>query len=469
MIRAILTVFMWTAFSFTIIHFVAIGFWSMLSLRLLKRDRPARRLVPRTEAPLLEDPPGVSIILPAYNEEAVIAHSSANALAQDYPNLEVIVVNDGSKDNTARVMIETHDMELVEKNPVSGPIPTLPIYAIYRSRTDDRLWFVDKAPAGAKADNLNIGINLAQHPWVVIMDADEFMENDAMTRCMVEVMAQPDNVVGVGTTLLPSNDIIIDGSQIVRREVARNYWVGCQLVEYLTAFIISRPGMAHIGAMPIISGGFGLYRRDVLLQLNGYVHGHLGEDMDLCVRMHRYHLENDIPYRVVQAPEAIVWTEFPSSRQVLMRQRIRWHRGLRMLIKDARKMMFQPKYKNFGRFGLATLYFFEWCGPIIEGIGWILMIALLLLGWVNIESAFAMFIAAQLIGQVVATLSVAVGVSTFGFYNRPSDLGRMLLFSLAVNWGFRQQSLWWRLRALLPGETAWGEMPRAGFKTATAK
>ncbi len=460
---------MYGAFTFTIVHFLAIGFWSLLSLRLLSRERPSRRPVPLQKTPTLEDPPGVTIILPAYNEEAVIAHSTGNALAQDYPNLEVIVVNDGSKDNTLNVLVETFDMDVVDDNPTSGPIETQPLRTIFRSRVDDRLWLVDKDPAGAKADNANVGVNMANNPWVVIMDADEFMESDVMTRCMVEVMAQPDNVIAVGTTLLPGNDIVIDGSQIVDRQASRNYWVGCQLIEYLTAFVISRPGMAHVSAMPIISGGFGLFRRDVITDLGGYVHGHLGEDMDLVIKMHRYHLENDIPYRVVQAPEAIVWTEFPPVRSVLKRQRMRWHRGLKLIVGDTMDMIGRPRYRNFGRYGVGTLHLFEWWGPIIEGLGWIIMAALLLLGWVDVGNALAMLLATQLIGQVVAMLSVAVGVSTFGFYSRPKDLAYMLLWAVCMNWGFRQMSLWWRLRSIAPSKkTTWGEMPRAGFKTANS-
>ena len=467
-LRLFLTVFMWSAFAFTILHFVAIGFWSLLSLRLLARERPANRTIPLTIAPLMDDPPGVTIVLPAYNEEEVITYSSGNALAQDYPNLEVIVVNDGSKDSTMQVMLDAYDMELVEEHPQSFPIATEPIFGVYRSPTDERLWFVDKAPAGAKADNANVGINMASHPWVVIMDSDEFMETDAITRCMVEIMAAPDDVIGVGTTLLPANDIVIDGSHIVQREASTNYWVGCQLVEYLTAFIISRPGMAHVGALPIISGGFGLYQRAALLTIGGFDKHHIGEDMDLCIRLHRHHLENNIPYRIVQAPEAIIWTEFPSSRKILQRQRVRWHRGLRQIVSDNSKYIGRRKYGNFGRFGIGTLYFFEWMGPLIEGAGWIVMIGLLSLGWVDVTNAIAMLVATQLIGQVVAILSVAVAVSTFGFYNRPSDLRRMLWWAVCMNWGFRQQSLYWRMRSLLPGDTGWGEMPRTGFKTATS-
>lgn len=464
-LRTALTVFGYSALFFTITHFLAIGVWSLLSIKLLGRSRPSSRQLAHDQTAKLVDIPGVSIILPAYNEEAVIAHSVGNSLSQDYPKLEVIVVNDGSKDNTMQVMLDTYDMVLVDDNPTQGAIATEALHGIYRSQSDPRLWFIDKAPSGAKADNSNVGINVSNYPWIVVMDADEFMETSCITRCMVEVMTEPDNVMAVGTTLLPANDIVIDGPRIVDRQASTNYWVGCQLIEYLTAFIISRPGMAHIGAMPIVSGGFGLFRKEAVLKLGGYVHGHMGEDMDLCIRIHRHHIENEIPYRVVQAPEAIVWTEFPSTRPVLRKQRIRWHRGLKQIIEGNKDVIGRGSYGTFGRYGMSTLYFFEWWGPIIEGAGWFVMLGLMLLGWLDPLNALSMILATQLIGQVSTFVSVAIGIQTFGFYSRPKDLAYMFFWALCANWGFRQQSLFWRVRSLFPGANGWGEMTRAGFKT----
>ncbi len=219
---------------------------------------------------------------------------------------------------------------------------------MWRSRTEPRLLVVDKDPSGAKADGSNCAINFSTKPWVAVMDADELVDPTAVLRCMAQATYTPGNVVAVGVTLLPTNECEIIDRRVVRSMVARNPWVGLQTIEYLGAFCISRPGMSEIGAMPIVSGGFGLFRRDVLLAVGGYEHGSLGEDLDLVVRIHRHHLEREIPYRIIQVPEAVVWTEFPPNRAVLRRQRIRWHRGLRQVMDAHRVVVGRPRYGALG-------------------------------------------------------------------------------------------------------------------------
>ncbi len=458
-------IFMIICLSFTVLQYGSTLIWGTLSGRLLNRERSGNRPLALEKLKVDPEAPGVTIVLPAYNEEAIIVHTVRSALDQEYANLEIIVVNDGSKDRTMEVLIEAYDMVPFHDRPDLGRIGTKEIFSVYRSQSHQQVVVIDKAPSGAKADNANVGINFATHDWVVIMDSDEFMEKDVIARCMAEVVELGDEIVAVGTSLLPANDITIDGSDIVDREASRNYWVGCQLIEYLTAFLVARPGYAHIGALPIISGGFGLFKRSALLEIDGFYHGHLGEDMDLCLRLQRAEADNGRPYRVVQVPEAIVWTEFPFTKAVLERQRIRWHRGLRIIMDDHADMITHPRYGTVGSIGMGSMYVFEWIGPILEGIGWVLLVLLLALGWTSPANAAAVFITTQFVGMALTTVGVIMAVTRLDIYRKWSDLKRMLLFTVAVNWGYRQLTLWWRLRSLLPGETVWGEMPRAGIKT----
>ncbi len=464
MIRTGVVVFMGICFGFTILQYLAMITWATLSGQLLNRHRHGNRQLALQKIKVDASAPGVSLILPAYNEEAVIVHTVRSALEQQYANLEIIVVNDGSKDNTMGVLIESFDMHVFESQPAGGPIETKELFAIYRSQQVPNLVVVDKAGSGAKADNSNVGVNIATYDWVVVMDADEFMELDVIARCMAEVVVSPDEVIGVGTTLLPANDITIDGPRIVDRRVGSNFWVGCQLIEYLTAFLVARPGLAHIGAMPIISGGFGLFRRDAILGVGGYVHGHLGEDMDMCMRIQKHQLESGAKYRIAQVPEAIVWTEFPSDKAILERQRIRWHRGLKLIMDDYGNMIGRRRYGVVGTVGMGSLYVFEWIGPILEAIGWVLLVILVGFRFVDPEAALAIFLTTQFFGMALTMLAVLVGVQRLAIYHRPSDVRRLILFAVLLNWGYRQLTLVWRIRSLLPGETAWGEMPRAGFK-----
>jgi cellulose synthase/poly-beta-1,6-N-acetylglucosamine synthase-like glycosyltransferase len=285
---------------------------------------------------------------------------------------------------------------------------------------------------------------------------------------MVEVVAAPDTTAMVGGTLLPANDIVIDGPNILERHTPRNYWVGCQLIEYLTAFLIARPGLASMRAMPIVSGGFGLFRRDAVVAVGGYRHGHLGEDMDMCLRIQRDLADRGEPCRVVQVPESLCWTEFPSTREVLRRQRLRWHRGLKMIMGDHGSMIGRRRYGPVGTVGVGSLYVFEWLGPILEALGWAVLAGLLAIGWLDPTAAAGVFLVTQLAGMALTMLSVAVMTKHLGTFSRRSDLVWMVMWAVAVNWGYRQLTLVWRIRSLFPGSNGWGEMPRAGFKTAPA-
>lgn len=454
-------------FSFTVVQYSALVAFGALSGRLLRANRAGRRPVALAKIATEPSMPGVSVIMPAYNEENVITHTTVSALAQEYPHIEVIVVNDGSRDATLQVLIDHFSMEAYDTDPRQGPIPTEQVHTIYRSRTEPRIVVVDKALSGAKADNSNVGINIASYPWVVVMDADEFMERDTIARCMVEVVASPDTIAAVGGTLMPANDIVIDGPDILERHSPRNYWVGCQLIEYLTAFLVARPGLAQIRAMPIVSGGFGLFRREAVIAVDGYRNGHLGEDMDMCLRVQRHLADTGQECRVVQVPESLCWTEFPQTKEILRRQRIRWHRGLKMIIDDHGSMIGRRRYGAVGTIGVGSLFLFEWIGPILEAIGWLLMTVLVCVGWVDIRGALLLFMTTQIFGMAMTMLSVAMMTRYLQTFNRRTDLLRLFGWAVALNWGYRQLTLVWRIRSLLPGSTGWGEMPRAGFKTTT--
>lgn len=469
MIRAITVWFAFVCFGFTIAQYTVLLAYATLSGRLMRRNRAGRR--PLSIAKVSTDPalPGVSVIMPAYNEENVIVHTTVSALAQEYPHVEVIVVNDGSKDGTLQALIDHFDLDVFEERPGPGPIETKPVKAIYRSRREPRIVVIDKEPSGAKADGSNAGINAARYPWIVVMDADEFMERDTIARCMVEVVAAPDKVVAVGGTLMPANDLLVDGPDIVERQAPANYWVGCQTIEYLTAFLVARPGLASFGAMPIVSGGFGLYRRDVLIEVGGYRHGHLGEDMDMCLRVQRLLADTGDAYRIAQVPESLCWTEFPSNKAVLRRQRLRWHRGLKMIIDDYRSMVGRRRYGSVGTVGVGSLVVFEWVGPILEALGWVVIAGLLASGWISPVAAAAVFLATQMLGMFLSMLGVTLMTRHLRTFRTRRDLVRLLGWSVALNWGYRQLTLVWRIRSLFPGSTGWGEMPRAGFKVAPAR
>ncbi|MCG8319993.1 MAG: glycosyltransferase family 2 protein, partial [Cytophagales bacterium] len=280
-----------------------------------------------------------------------------------------------------------------------------------------------------------------------------------------EVLGAPETVAGVGGTLLPSNDLVIDGPEIVERRAPTNYWVGCQTIEYLTAFLVARPAMATMRALPIVSGGFGLYQRGLLIEVVGYRPGHLGEDMDMCLRIQRFLADSNRGYRIAQVPESLCWTEYPSTHEVLRRQRIRWHRGLKMILDDYRSMFARKRYGRVGTVGVGSLVVFEWVGPILEALGWVAIALLLWLGWISPVAALGVFLATQAFGVALSMIGVTLMTRHLGTFRSRCDVVRLLGWAVATNWGYRQMTVVWRIRSLLPGAAGWGEMPRLGFKT----
>ncbi len=466
--RTPLSILLGISAAFGMLHYAAILMWGVLSSKFLRTTRASNRVGARHSIDTRTDLPGITMIMPAYNEEVTIVGAVNAALAVDYPDIEVIVINDGSKDNMMQVLIEAYEMDKMLGPVVNGPVHCAQVKAVYRSRLDQRLVLLDKAPAGAKADGSNAGINFATKPWCVVMDADELVDADLLKRCMTQMLYEPGNVVAIGVSLLPTNECIIENMQVTRPMVATNCWVGFQTVEYLGAFAVSRPGMAQIGALPILSGGFGIFRHEALLRVNGYTHPSLGEDLDLVVRMNRSYREAKEPYRIIQVPEAVVWTEFPMHKNVLRRQRIRWHRGLREVLRDHRSTVGKPSYGTFGMLGMFQMFAFEWCAVFIEAFGYIFMVLSLLLGWASWQPTLAGWCATQAIGMLIAMSAVWMGSSYLNVYKGPRNTAMLVFWAFVAQLGYRQMTVYWRIRSLFGKNTGWGAMPRVGFGPTTA-
>jgi cellulose synthase/poly-beta-1,6-N-acetylglucosamine synthase-like glycosyltransferase len=461
-IKFLLVLVMWGCFLFGMAHYMSIFAFGILSRKLMRRRRASTRSAARYEAQRNSALPGVTIIMPAYNEEVVIVDTVTSALGMEYANLEICVVSDGSKDRTVEVLVEAFKMERTAVPPIAGPLHAADIRAMYRTHGDSRLVVVDKAAAGSKGDALNCGLNVATKEWIVVMDGDELVEPDALLRCMTEVMHTEGNVVAVGVSLLPTNECDVADGRVTLPRVAKNPVVGFQLVEYMSAFIMSRPGMAEIDSMPIVSGGFGVFRRNLLLEVGGYPHPHLGEDLEVVVRLHRLCRDKGEPYRVLQVPDAIVWTEFPPNLQILKRQRMRWHRGLRQVVMEHLDVLGKRKYGTFGTIGLGVMFFFEWCAPFIEVIGYVLAIGLAILDPSSAGNGIGLMVATQVLGILITTTSVWTATHFLGVYKSWKDTARLLMYAVVGQFGFRQLTLYWRMRSLSKKNNGWGTMTRVG-------
>jgi len=405
--------------------------------------------------------PPVSIIIPAYNEAVGIVASVRSMSIVGYPRFEIVVTNDGSTDETLNALIEAFSLERV-RVPYRPDIPTAAVRGIYRGRGTVDITVIDKENGG-RADALNAGINAARYPYTLCTDADVILDANCLVGAMRRVVEDRERTIAVGGNIRPLNGSRVQLGHLIKAEVPKKLVPRMQVLEYLRTFLASRPAWSHMEALPLVSGAFGVWKRSAVVAVGGFTTGHMGEDMDLTMRLHRYHIDNDIPYRIVYEPSAVIWTEVPETLRVLKRQRIRWHRGLMTAVKDFMPMTFNPKYGKVGMITWAAMFLFEYMAPIIEVVGWVTIPTALLLGALNTTSLLILLGLAFGIGLLNSLVALLLDES-YGYFNSRADTARLIVMALVENFGMRQITVAWRIRALIGGKVtrAWGNMERKG-------
>lgn len=407
--------------------------------------------------------PPLSILVPAHNEEVSIVDSVLSFLTLQYPHHEVVLVNDGSSDATMARLVQAYD--LYEIPPAfSVNIRTEPVRGYYRSRKHSKLLVIDKEKGG-KADALNAALNAARFPYVLAVDADTLIEPDALLR-----LARPFLLVGavaaVGGTIRVANACRVEHGRIVEARVARRLLPAIQTLEYLRAFLFGRLGWNRLGGNLIISGAFGLFKKEYLLAIRGYRTGSVTEDMDLVVRLQRYVREHRLPDKMTFIPDPVAWTEVPSSITVLSRQRERWHRGLLETLWLHRDLLFNWRYGAVGLISYPFFLFGEALAPVIELLGYAGAIAGLALGIVDLQFVWLLLSVSVLYGMLLSVWAILLEEVSFRRYTRRADVLRLLLHSIVEAFGYRQLTLFFRLKAfwrLARGDKRWGVMEREGF------
>lgn len=408
--------------------------------------------------------PPVTVIAPAYNESLTIEASVRALLSLRYPEFEVVVVNDGSKDETVATMIAAFDLYPI--HPIyRQEVATKRVRGIYKSRREPNLTFVDK-DNGGKADALNCGINIARHPLFCGIDADTLILPDALLKIALPFIEDPDRTVASGGTIRVANGCRIRGGQVEEVRLPRNPVATFQIIEYLRAFLFGRVGWNLFGGTLIISGAFGLFDRRVAIEVGGYEHDTVGEDMELVVRMHRYLRERQRPYRIQFVWDSACYTEVPESLDVLGRQRNRWQRGLMDSVQRHKVMLFNPRYGVIGMVVFPFFAIFEMLGPLLELVGLVFVTFSYFLGVVDVPFMCLFLLVSVLFGVMLSVLSLMLEELSYASYPRWRDLLRMSLYAVLENVGYRQLTLWWRVKGMwsfLRGQKQWGAMVRKGF------
>jgi len=451
-----------------IAYFLALNSWyaALLALSIpelwenarLAEDEDQHRL--RQSAAL----PPVTILVPAFNESATIETSVTALLSLDYRQLEVVVVNDGSRDDTIDRLRRTFDLYEIPRT-YPERIATKPLRGLYKSRTRTRLLVIDKENGG-KADSLNAAINASRWPLVIAVDADTLIEHDALIR-LTRPFLLGRQVAAVGGTVRVANACTVEDGRVREAHVSHRFLPGVQVVEYLRAFLFGRLGWNRLGGSLIISGAFGLFRRDYLLAIGGYRTDSVVEDMDVVVRLHRWLRAHRTPYAMPFVPDPVAWTEVPDTVRVLARQRERWHRGLIREMWRYRSMVFNPRHGIIGMVTVPFFFFGEMMAPAVEAVGVVLTIVGAAFGLIDVGFLLLFVLVAWGYGMLLSLAAVALEDATFRRYGTPGDLRRMMLYASVENFGYRQATVWWRLRAfwgVFRRRRGWGDMVRRGFQ-----
>ncbi len=410
--------------------------------------------------------PPIALIVPAHNEEGLIGESVRSLLALDYPELEVIVVNDGSRDGTLEEL--TREFRLLETDIVYvAEVQTAPVRGVYMSQADPRLLVVDKEAGGSKADAVNAGLNIAASQYVCVVDADAILEPDALLRIMAPVLTDSRPVVAAGGIIRAINGCKVRDGKLSEVRLPKGRLEVMQVIEYLRAFLIGREGWAYFNLLVIISGAFGIFQRDLVRKVGGYRASAIGEDLDLVVRMHRHQLDNKKDYHISFVPDPVCWTEVPADLNSLGKQRARWQKGLMDVLWPNRDMLLNPRYGRIGMIALPYQWIFEFMAPIIEVVGYTTMFLAAVLGVLNRE----FFLQFLLFGYAFATL-ISIGAVlqeeiTYRRYTDWRDVARMIAYCFLEHFPYRQLQMWWRLKGTwqyLRGDVKWDPLKRVGFQ-----
>jgi cellulose synthase/poly-beta-1,6-N-acetylglucosamine synthase-like glycosyltransferase len=406
----------------------------------------------------------VSLLVPAHNEARTIVASLRSLLRLNYGEYEIIVINDGSTDDTLQRLKETFELRTSE-SPLHRQLDTQPVRAVYRSMKHGNLTVIDKEQGG-KSDALNAGLNASRYPLFCSIDADSLIEEDALLRLVKPFIEAPQETVAAGGIVRVANGCKVADGRVVSVQLPKSRIAVMQVVEYLRAFLAGRAGWSSARSLLIISGAFGLYRKREIVDIGGYSHATDTEDAELVVRLHRVMSDQGRPYRIVFVPDPVCWTEVPQTWKVLITQRSRWHRGLLQTLWLYKGMIFRRKYGAVGMIGMPWFVIFELLGPVIEILGYIMVPLAWFLGILDRSYLILFIIVAFVVGALLSMGALMLEEMAFRRYPRWRDLLRLLAYGFLENFGFRQFLSFIKVKALVQAlwqRREWGKMERQGF------
>ena len=390
----------------------------------------------------------ISILVPAYNESQTIIDCIESNIYLDYPEFEIIVINDGSTDEMGELVRQHFKLKEINR-PIKRVVPCQKEISIYEGKIREgiNLILINKVNGG-KADALNMGINVAKYPLIVCLDADSVLQYDSLSEIIVSFM-KDSRTIAVGGNVKVSNQVVLDKGRVIEYLSPKKFIVMMQLIEYYRVFLNTRVWFNQFNGNLIISGAFGLFRKDAVIAVGGYDTNSVGEDMDLVLRLHSFYRKNQLPYRIGYEPRAICWSQVPSSLKDIKNQRRRWQIGLMTSLFNHRYMAFNFHYGFIGLFSHSYFIVYEMLSCLVDIFGLIFIMISYFTGFLNF-SFFITFMLIYIIYNMVISI-VAIKCEEFMFQGSLSfcDKMKLILFSIIENFGYHQLLSFYRLSAFI--------------------
>ncbi len=405
----------------------------------------------------------LSILVPAYNESVNIINTVQSLLSSNFPQYEIIIINDGSKDDTLDVAIEQFQMKKIKKV-VQRSLPSKDIRGIYQSKMDPRILLIDKENGG-KADSLNCGINLSKYPYFCSIDGDCILGENSLLQVM-EAIVQDPTVIAAGGNVKVANGSDIQMGSLMKFNLSDRPLVLMQVIEYFRAFLMGRITFSRFNMIFIISGAFSIFSKKDVVEAGGYLRNTIGEDMELVVRLHRLIRGKDKKKKIKFLPFPVCWTEVPETFQQLKRQRSRWHQGLMESLWRNKEMLFNPRYGKNAFLTFPYFLFIECLGPIIEFGGYIYLVYAFFTGGVYLEFAMLLLLLFVINGALFSILSVIMESWLMKRYMTWRNIWRLFVLAITEIFWYKPCTLWFRLVGLwnyVRGKSSWGDMVRKGL------
>lgn len=459
-------IFAHVVFFLTLILFgsyLLLGIFSAIALRKYLRKNSYINYNSLVLSPLS---PKISIIAPAFNESKTIIDNIRTLLSLYYNNFEVVIVNDGSTDNTLELVKESYDLIRVNYY-FDYRIPCERIRGVYRSKNPsyNRLTVIDKVNGG-KADSLNAGINICKSSLFVSIDADSIIEPDSILKLVKPFLEEKDlKVIGTGGVIRIVNSCDVERGHIREIKIPAKILPRLQVLEYTRAFLLGRMAWSQLDGLMLISGAMGIFDRETVINAGGYNIKTVGEDMELVLRMRRYMAEKKVKYEVTYIPDPLCWTEVPSDIKSLRKQRTRWTRGLIDSLRLHRKMFLNRHFKRLGMLGYPYWVFFEWLAPLIAFSGFIYTIYLIIRDALNWPFYLLLFIFVYSFAVCISTWAILFEEITFHKYKHKRDVLKLIGIAMFEPF-FYPVHTYFAVRGnleALRGKKGWGKAERNGF------